>query len=122
MKRGRKFAVDPEEVLKVVSSVASLVFANGQQVGASNDVYTHISELLDGRMSPKAIYLFLKKNSIAQASIGKWLSHENQPSGVVVGSLSPGKISQILFILRYCIINTGKTVLRINYVRINLAK
>lgn len=72
MKRGRPRKVGTEEVLEAVSQYKSRVFLGGTVVAPTNDVFCEISRSICGRMTPKAIYLFIKNNKSAKLKHEEW--------------------------------------------------
>ncbi|XP_039276911.1 uncharacterized protein LOC120349843 [Nilaparvata lugens] len=72
MVRGRRPKVCNEEVCGVVSLFKTRVFENGKIVPPTNSVFIEMSNSLNARMTPKAIYLFIRNNKCAQSMYNEW--------------------------------------------------
>lgn len=79
MKRGRKPKVEPEQLLSVVNKYKDKFVINGVVVGPRTLVYQDISAELGEKVTPSAVYTFVKQHKLAKALYRDWgLATEDQ--------------------------------------------
>lgn len=69
---GRKFKVAPQVLIETINLHKKELFLSGKVAGPSTSVYKVISDSLDSKISPYAVYVFIKRNKLAKVKYNEW--------------------------------------------------